>query len=286
MPTPADGIQHQLRYIDVPPGTDWSKFPDFLLIGPQRTGTTWLHANLSFHPHIFMPVTKEIFFLNRLDPQHPKHKTSDLREYLKYFHEPWSERWHKTWTHLKIHKEWYWPRVCGEATASSAVIPTSILADIVTLNPELKAVLIVRNPVTRAWAHAKKTLVKEEGRDISEITDSTFTDYFASSYQVRCGRYSQIIKNWSQSLKSGHLLLLSFDDISDDPEGLLTRVFQFLGVSSGGKYISPQAKQVINRTDPTHRSYGIPTHLRSFLEDLFADELHQLPSLLGKLPVK
>ncbi len=283
--TEAD-VRQKLRYIDVSPGLNCQLFPDFLLLGPQRTGTTWLHTNLTFHPHILMPTVKEIFFLNRLDPQHPKHKTRDLREYLQHFQEPWSERWRKTWFHLRVHKELYWPRIRGEATASNAVIPPEIISDISFLNPDLKAILIIRNPVTRAWAHAKKKLFRGKGRDVSEIDDSTFKDFFVSDYQLHCGRYSQMIENWSQYLKSGHLLLLSFDDISEDPEGLLTRVFQFLGIPSQAKYIGPQARQVINRTDPTYQSHRLPAHLQGFLEEVFADELRQLPSLLGTLPVK
>lgn len=41
-------------------------FPDFLLIGPQRTGTTWLHRNLILHPDIYMPPEKELYYFNNL----------------------------------------------------------------------------------------------------------------------------------------------------------------------------------------------------------------------------
>ena len=35
-------------------------FPDFIGIGAQKAGTTWLHRNLQAHPGIWMPKEKEI----------------------------------------------------------------------------------------------------------------------------------------------------------------------------------------------------------------------------------
>lgn len=39
-------------------------FPNFLCIGGQRSGTTWLHANLNKHPEIWLPPVKEILYFN------------------------------------------------------------------------------------------------------------------------------------------------------------------------------------------------------------------------------
>ena len=45
--------------------------PDFLIIGPQRTGTTWLHAHLRFHPQIFLSEPKELYFFSSLEQRDP-----------------------------------------------------------------------------------------------------------------------------------------------------------------------------------------------------------------------
>ena len=39
-------------------------FPDFLCIGAQRSGTTWLYQNLRRHPEIWMPPAKEIHYFD------------------------------------------------------------------------------------------------------------------------------------------------------------------------------------------------------------------------------
>src|SRR5690606_11946368 len=39
-------------------------FPDFICIGAQKSGTTWLYENLKLHPDIFMPDKKELHYFN------------------------------------------------------------------------------------------------------------------------------------------------------------------------------------------------------------------------------
>lgn len=39
--------------------------PDFLFIGPDKTGSSWLHYVLSQHPDVFVPDCKDIYFFDR-----------------------------------------------------------------------------------------------------------------------------------------------------------------------------------------------------------------------------
>jgi hypothetical protein len=43
------------------------KGPDFLVIGAQRAGTTWLHRVLSQHPRLWLPPVKELHYFDKLD---------------------------------------------------------------------------------------------------------------------------------------------------------------------------------------------------------------------------
>jgi hypothetical protein len=38
--------------------------PNFLIIGAEKAGTTWLYDRLKRHPDIFMPEVKEIHYFN------------------------------------------------------------------------------------------------------------------------------------------------------------------------------------------------------------------------------
>src|SRR3954452_15598229 len=40
--------------------------PDFLVIGAQRAGTTWLHRVLRQHPRLWLPPVKELHYFDKL----------------------------------------------------------------------------------------------------------------------------------------------------------------------------------------------------------------------------
>jgi hypothetical protein len=60
----SEAVRARLRFVRARGDEDLSRFPDFLIIGPQRTGTTWLHAHLRFHPQIFLSEPKELYFFS------------------------------------------------------------------------------------------------------------------------------------------------------------------------------------------------------------------------------
>ncbi len=62
----------------------------------------------------------------------------------------------------------YRPLVRGEATASYATLRGDVIRQIMLLNPGVKAILMVRDPVDRVWSHARKELMTD-GRLPREI---------------------------------------------------------------------------------------------------------------------
>lgn len=40
--------------------------PNFLCIGAQKSGTTWLYYNLKEHPQIWLPLYKEIHYFDEI----------------------------------------------------------------------------------------------------------------------------------------------------------------------------------------------------------------------------
>jgi len=57
------------------------KKPDFLIIGAQKAGTTWLYRNLRVHPEVFLPSETELMFFNKPDCESP----SRLDQYFAHF---------------------------------------------------------------------------------------------------------------------------------------------------------------------------------------------------------
>ena len=155
-----EDLHNKLKYVKVPRGrVDLRCFPDFLLVGPHRTGTTWLYRNLYEHPEVLLSEPKELYFFDRLKTlDDPRYRSNELSYYLRFFRDTPASWARRMAHHLGKYRELYRPKVRGEATASYAVIDRDVIAEIATLNPNLKAVILIRNPVDRAWSHAKKDL--------------------------------------------------------------------------------------------------------------------------------
>jgi hypothetical protein len=221
---------------------------------------------------------KELFFFSRLkNADHPKFQSNDLGWYLSFFRDPvW--RWGaKQFICLRMYRQFYRPRVRGEATASYAVLDRDVIAEIVALRPDIKVILMVRNPIERAWSHAKKDLVRNRGRRLEDVSEEDFRAFFTDDYQLRCAHYVENIDNWNAFLRPGHLLVAMFDDIETRPEELLRDVLRFLGVCAEERYVPAEAKKAVN---PTMQS-RVPAQHRRFLEELFRDDILRLRERFG-----
>ena len=272
-------VRSQLRWVQVPEGeVDLSRFPDFLIVGPQRTGTTWLHANLRLHPEVMLSEPKEILFFNRLkDPEHPKFQSNRLDWYLAFFREPLWRAVAKTAYCLRHYRRLYRPRVRGEASASYAALDGDIVDEIVALNPDVRVMLMIRDPVERAWSHAKKDLVRNRKRKFEDVSEEEFRAFFTDPYQVRCAQYVRNHDTWKDRVKPGNLFVGVFDDIATRPEELLREAMDFLGINGDERYISDLAREEVNPAGGSR----IPERYRSHLEELFAAERRALRDRFG-----
>jgi len=273
------GKLEKLKWGKVPSGkADLSCFPDFLLIGPHRTGTTWLYRNLSEHPEVLVSEPKELYFFDRLkSPEDPRYRSNELDWYLRFFRDSPQRRIRKTLRHLVKYRELYRPRRRGEATASYAVIDRDLIEEIAILNPRIKVIVLIRDPVERAWSHAKKDLGRRQNRTVSEIADAEFEAFFKAPYQRKLARYAEIIDNWSAYVAKGHVFTGRFADIAARPEALLEEVFRFLGIRSDPAYTGRAARRSVNRTE----AKGVPERHRRFLEEWLKPEIDELQVRFG-----
>jgi hypothetical protein len=246
-------------------------FPDFLIIGPQRTGTTWLHQILRKHPEVLLAEPKELFFFSRLkDRSSPKFQSALLDWYLDHFRDRWPRWMYKQARTLVRFRTLYSPRIRGEATASYAAMDRERIEEIAALRPDVKVLMMVRNPVERAWSHAKKDLSRNRGREAGEITDAEWQAFFRDPYQMRCAQYEENIANWRACLGEKNVFLATFEDVQQNPAALLGRVTRFLGVSDDARYVDPELLR--SQVNPTGRS-EVPERFRKVLEALFAQQL-------------
>jgi len=267
-------IMNKLKHVQVSSADmDLSRFPDFFVVGPHRTGTTWLYKNLRRHPQIFMSSPKEIYFFTSIkNSSHPRYVSNKLSWYLKLFSDSPMRFLAKNALSLFNYREYYKPKVRGEASTTYAVMAMDLIEESLLLNPDLKAIIMLRNPIDRAWSHAKMELVRDKGRKFEDVPEKEFMNFFQDSYIESCGNYTAIIENWSSMLKAQNIFTGIFDDISKSPHELLFKIYNFLDVKAASKYMPQHAQKRINETKRT----PIPDRYRNLLEDMFKDEVARI----------
>ncbi len=241
--------------------TDQLCLPDFLGIGAQKAGTTWLYENLCRHPGIFLSHPKELHYFDETF-----HRS--LRFYAKHF-EPGRYQ------------------VKGEITPAYSILPIARIRFIRTVMPAVKLIFIMRNPSDRAWSQAVMELVTKKKRKLAEVTDSAFKTYFTSERCMRRNDYLTILDNWMSVFPREQLYIGFFEDIVNHPRELLSDVFSHLGVSGKVNWTRfPVDQVVLPHTGPVHGHQGSRTHMRPeirrFLEQLYKPEIDRLYERFGE----
>lgn len=254
-----------------------SLFPNLLYLGPQRTGSTWLHANLSRHPEVQLHRDKETFYFSTLGrPDAPRYRFDFLEDYLASFRESPLELLLKNYHALRRCGSFYRPKIRGDFTASYGVIGEEVIAQIVRYRPDIRGIILVRDPVERGWSHAKKDLVR--GR-ATPATDTELLAFLRSPDQLVRADYAGMISRWRKHLAPGRLFVALYARINSDPESLLDDINDFLGIRRVG---GASKRHVTTRQNVTEGG-AIPGPLRASLEAALAEARAACGELLREI---
>lgn len=115
-----------------------SRFPDFIIVGPMKTGSTVLWHNLNNHPQIKMCN----------NPADPKKTSTEIRFWTK------GTPYVKDWDVDEYKALFKAPQdiLTGEKCANYCESPATI-RKIMQAAPKTKIIFAVRNPVERAYSH-------------------------------------------------------------------------------------------------------------------------------------
>jgi hypothetical protein len=225
---------------------------NFLGIGAQKAGTSWLHEKMSLHPHIAFPACKEVHFWNNS-------------------------------SHLEI--EWYRSlfqgpelngKVCGEITPAYSILPIETIRKCHADFPDLRLFYLLRNPIDRAWSSAKMALARSE-MEIHEASDQWFIDHFKSRGSLLRGDYETCLRNWLKYYPREQMLICFFEELLEKPEVLLKKCFRHIEVRED------LFDWNVNLREPVHSGIQtkIPPNLRSVLEKIYHPKIESLQEYLG-----
>ena len=205
------------------------RLPDFLLIGAPKAGTTALHAALALHPDLFLSRVKEPKYYMCGDSPPPAYKgPGDAHS----------------------NREWVWQRgryrqlfaeapddvLCGESTPFY-LYNRDARRRIATDLPQAKLIAVLRDPVDRAYSNWMHLWVDglEPCSDVVEACareQKRIDDGWAPFWHYQSlGMYGRQLADLYEQFPREQVLLLRYRDLVERPEGTLTRVCQFLGIS-------------------------------------------------------
>lgn len=188
--------------------------PNFIGIGAQRSGTTWIYEMLKSHPQVCMSPEKEINFFN-------DHYNRGIDWYKKFFNECSREK------------------VIGEF--SPAYLPHNLTAKrIRKIVPEAKLIVSLRNPVDQIFSRYHYMITRQM---YSKSFDEALKE---RPFLIESAFYYKHIKRYLEYFDESQILILIYEDLHRDAQSFLRKVYSFLGIDSS--YIPPNLNEKVHLT--------------------------------------
>jgi Sulfotransferase family len=211
------------------------KGPDFLVIGAQRAGTTWLHRVLSQHPNLWLPPVKELHYFDKLDTRRTafdakerrRVRLSGLKSLDPWLFRYWFGRRGDSWYERLFADAQAKGLIAGEITPAYATLNEKVLRRIHHMNGKTKFIFIMRDPVDRVWS-AVNNAAKKGAADTSTVSGAL--ERARDSGARARSAYADTITRLEAIFPEKQIHYCFFDDLRDRPEALTADVLAFLGV--------------------------------------------------------
>jgi len=197
-------------------------WPDFLVVGSARAGTTSLQRYLRQHPGLFLPKLKEpCFFSFAEDKATYKHgkfafAVRDPKKYLDLFETAEKEQ------------------VRGEISTPYLYLYEKTIANIRKYHPhadQLKILILLRNPADRAFSQYMWRV--RDGREPLSFEEAIAAEqkrkqegYSFDYFYTDRGFYFSQVKAYLDAFQNVKIVLL--DDLKERPMEMLSEICEFL----------------------------------------------------------
>ena len=238
-----------------------SRKVDFVIAGTQKGGTTALDTYLRAHLEICMAKIKEVHFFDEEKYFH----TNEI-DYSKY---------HENFNIQPPHK------ILGEATPIYMYwydCPKRIWA----YNPHMKVIVILRNPVERAYSHwnweRNRGAIDLTFRDAIQGERERAREALPEEHRVHSyihrGYYSEQLRRIRHYFPKKQTLAIKNEELRTHPQETLDRVCHFLSVDP---LPNIDAKEVLMTPYVT----SIQVEEREYLQRIFEYEIRELERMLN-----
>jgi hypothetical protein len=175
------------------------RLPDFLFLGPDKSGSSWLFEVLRQHPDCFVPACKDVYYF---DDQY----TKGLDWYASFFDDAPEQA-------IAVGE-------LSHAYLFSAEVAERIRQDL----PGVRLMTSLRHPVDRCYSHYLYLVS-------SGLVTTSFAETIANRPGLtRSSYYAKPLGEYMKRFGPDQLKVLFFDDLQRDPRAYAAQVYDFLGL--------------------------------------------------------
>jgi hypothetical protein len=226
---------------------------DFLGIGAQKCGTTWLYNHLQAHEQLAFPAGKEVHFWDQ-------HRLRGVKWWLDQF----------SVNDTKKH---------GEITPAYAILDAKTVREIREAVPNSRLFYSIRNPIARAWSASLMALSRAELM-LNEASDRWFMDHFESRGSRQRSDYTACINTWLAVFPQEQLQIIVFDDIVTSSRSVLLGLAKHLAVDCS--HFERIAEAELRKPVFHGPQFSIRPVLLEYLRELYRPEIQRLSYRLGR----
>ncbi len=190
--------------------------------------------------------------------------------------------WWFRWTFGQYDDSWYISlfapgrshKAAGEITPSYAILEKKDIARMKAINPDLKLIFLIRNPIDRAWSAIR--LYSRTNPEFNINSDREVISLLQTQGNLLRGDYERTIDNFLQYFNSDQMLICFYDAIQYAPCKLMNDITRFLDVA-------PFEKGAIVNSIPVNSapSHPMSRQVKAYLVELFGPKIEKMADRFG-----
>ncbi len=174
------------------------RFPNFIYVGANKAGSTWLYDVLARHPDVYMAPGKGLYFFS-------KHYERGLDWYRSHFEDADDEK------------------IVGEIS-HSYMYSNDVCKRIAEMDPAIRLMVGLREPADRAFADYL------DGVKNGLIHGDFETELEGEPPFLQRSYYTRYLAPYVEQFGRDSIHVGVFDELSADPNAYAKKIFAFLGI--------------------------------------------------------
>jgi hypothetical protein len=255
--------------------------PDFLCVGAQKAGTSWVYQQLERHPDFWMPPVKELHYFDTLNRAKRFHPPRSRNECDVCFLESMKDLSDQSYIDLENYGQLFRHKgalLSGDISPAYSTLNDEIIERVVNHFPNLKVIFLARDPVERAWSQLSMgvrlgMISRFDATDAEEVIRNLLNP----GVLIR-SHPSKTVARWKRYVRPEHFRVYFFDDLEKNPAELRRKILHFLG---GDPDKSSGQWKPGDNNDAGRDKLRVTAKVRARMAQFFEQELKACASQLG-----